>query len=98
MSLALLIFPLAVGCSQTTWKEKTYEVPMPTGIEQAKTLLQRYVDGQPLGSEVTNFPQMIEEAKKADLQKGEILEQGLQALQQSPGNLQAQAKALLEKL
>jgi hypothetical protein len=96
--LTLLTLSLAVGCNQQTWQEKTYQVKLPNGVEQAKNLLQRYVDGQPLGSEVTSFPQIIEDAKKADPQKGELLQKGLQDLQQSPAGLAAKAKALLEKL
>jgi hypothetical protein len=49
-------------------------------------------------SEVTSFPDFINSAKKANPEKGDILEKGLEDLQKPGSNLKAKASALLEKL
>ena len=95
MFLAAAVF---CGCGQQAVQEKTYEVNMPSGLDQAKQILRQYVDGAPLGSEVTSFPEIIEEVKQTDPQKAEILDRGLTELQQSSTGPAAKAKALLEEL
>ena len=63
-----------------------------------RTILEGYVKGVPMRSEVTSFPDFINSAKKANPEKGELLEKGLQELQKPGTNLKAKASALLEKL
>ena len=94
----LLLAAACGGCSQPTRTEKTFQVEVLGPLDQAKQLLRQYADGAPPGSEVTTYPQLIEGAKKADLQKGEILEKGLEDIQKSPAGRAAKAKALLGQL
>jgi hypothetical protein len=94
----LIAGAILCGCGQQAVQEKTYQVKMPTGLEQAKQLLQRYADGASLGSEFTSFPQIIEEVKKTDPQKAQILEQGVAELEHAGPGLADKAKTLLEKL
>ncbi len=77
---------------------RTVEVPMPTGVERAKMLLKNYAAGQPLGSEVSMFPQIVEEAKKTDPDKAAILEKGFADLTQNPAKAKQIAAELLSKL
>ncbi len=53
-------------------------------LASAKTALQRYADGQPLGSEVTTFDFMVEELKKVDPAKADILKEGLEGIKATP--------------
>ena len=99
--LGALLMALAVlpGCGSSDLPAvKTYEVKIPTGLEQAKRLLEQYAQGQPLGSEVTNYPQILEEVKKTDPQKAAVLEKGFADLQQAGPALRAKAQALLQQL
>lgn len=79
-------------------QRKTIEVPMPTGVERAKMLLQNYAKGQPLGSEVAMFPEIVEEAKKTSPDKAAILEKGFADLQANPARAQQIAQDLLKQL
>lgn len=79
-------------------KEETITVKPPQATERARQMLENYSKGQPLGSEVTTFPSLVEDVKKEDPERGQILEQGLAELQQVKGSPAAKAKELLKKL
>jgi hypothetical protein len=97
LTLMLTAVALPLGCSQPSWEEKTYEVRTVTPLDQAKQLLQGYVDGQSLGSEVDSYPQLVSSLRETDPAKADILEQGLEELRKS-GSVKTAAKALLDKL
>jgi hypothetical protein len=88
------------GCGQKGAPAiKTYEVQMPTGVDQAKQILKRYASGSPLGSEVSSFSKLIEDVKKTDADKAALLEKGFADLQKASGPKRAAiAKELLGKL
>jgi hypothetical protein len=66
---------------------------------EPRSILARYADGQPLGSEVESFPAMVQHVRSVDPQRADLLEQGLQELlQAAPGARAAKAKQLLEQL
>ncbi len=78
--LAIVVGTLVIGCSPV--KEETIEIKIQVDpLVSAKTMLQQYVDGQPLTSEVTMFPSMVESVRKVHPAKAEILNNGLQAIQ-----------------
>ncbi len=79
-------------------KEKTVEVQQKTPLEDAKNLLQNYANGQRMGSEATTFTYLVNEVKKTDPQKAEILEKGFEELQKPGTNTAAKAKEILGKL
>lgn len=79
-------------------KEETIEVKPVESLERAKSVLQNYARGQPLGSEVTDFPALVEDVKRTDAERGAILEQGFAELQKKGVNTAAKAKELLGKL
>ncbi|WP_020470716.1 hypothetical protein [Zavarzinella formosa] len=88
---------LAAGCSPPV-KTETIEVKPADPLAQVKTTLANYVKGQPLGSEVTAFPTMVETVKKANPEKGALVEKGFADLQKPGANTKAIAKDLLAKL
>lgn len=67
-------------------------------LDGIRTVLDGYVKGQPLRSEVSSFPNYISDIKKVNPEKAAILEKGLEDLQKPGVNVQSKAKALLEKL
>jgi hypothetical protein len=67
-------------------------------LDGIRTVLDGYVKGQPLRSEVSSFPNYISDIKKVNPEKAAILEKGLEDLQKPGANVQSKAKALLEKL
>ena len=93
-SLALM------GCGPGGLKEEVIEVKAANDpLHMPRSILQRYADGQKLGSEVTGFPAMIEAVRKVDKDRAEILEAGLKEIETGPpGQLRAKAKELLAKL
>jgi hypothetical protein len=68
-------------------------------LEQPRSLLKKYADGQALGSEATMFSGLVEAVKKADPKRGEILEAGFKQLQDAPEDQRSEiAKELLQKI
>lgn len=90
---------IVAGCS-TGVPEETIEVKASNDpLFQPRSILQRYADGQALGSEVTSFPYMVENVRKVDPERADILEKGFAELQSAaPGARRAKAKELLDKI
>lgn len=87
-----------VGCENKP-VEKDIQIEIKGGpLEKAKALVKRYADGQPMSSEASTFPGLVEELKAANPAKGAILEKGLEDLQKNKGSLKSAAKELLSKL
>ncbi|MFO0817501.1 MAG: hypothetical protein U1A77_06140 [Pirellulales bacterium] len=96
--LAGLALVCCWGCGGTV-KEEQIQVKTATDpLANAKTALQRYADGQPLGSEVTMFDFMVEELKKVDPAKADILKEGLDGIKATPAQAATKAKETLGKL
>ena len=89
-----------IGCGRGGVKEETIKVKAANDpLHLPKSILQRYADGQPFGSEVSSFPAMIESVRKVDKERADVLEKGLEDLQKSSdGERPAKAKELLAKL
>lgn len=96
--VAALLAPLAVvGCGGGG--QPPVKVQPLSGVEQAKAVLRGYAKGDPVGSEVMTFPDIVEEVRKADPAKAEMLKQAFDELPKAtPANRAARAKALLGKL
>ena len=88
----------ALGCGGGTVKEQVIKVPSnPMG--EATSILERYASGQPMSSEAASFPKLVEDLRKADPAKAQVLETGLAELQKvAPQARPAKAKELLKKL
>ena len=89
------------GCGPSG-SQKPIEIKVPAqndALAQATSLLERYAAGQPMTSEVTSFPAMVEALRKTDSAKADILQAGLDELQKAPpGARPAKAKEILGKL
>ena len=90
-----------VGCGSGHVEERTIKSAQPVGIDLAKTLLQGYAEGKPVGSEVVGFEQIVEEAKQQDAEKAAILERGfgeIKGLMDSRSAVPNKAKEILAQL
>jgi len=97
--VAILLVAVAAlsGCSQGV-KEQSFTVKETPALDQAKQILQRYANGQPMASEASSWPGIIEDVKKSDPEKGKILEKGIEDIQKSKANPGPKAKEILSKL
>jgi len=98
--LLALLSPVALlGCGGGV-KEEVIEIKAASDpLALPKSVVQNYASGQPMGSEATSFPKMVEDLRKADPAKADILEKGLQELEKaSPAERTGIAKSLLQKL
>lgn len=89
------------GCGSGSVEQRTIKSNQPVGLDLAKQFLQGYADGKPVGSEIGGFPQIVEDAKKQDAAKAEILAAGfkeIQGLMNKPAAIPAKAKEILAKL
>ena len=94
---AMLLAGIAAGCGGPV-KEEMIAVKKQDPMAQVKATLLNYVNGQPLASEVTSFDFMIEDVRKVDPAKAEILKVGLEDLKTTKGSPATKARALLKKL
>jgi hypothetical protein len=88
---------VATGCGGRV-KEEAIEVKDYDPMKQVKATLINYVNGMPLASEVTSYDYMVEDVRKVDPAKADILKAGLDDLKQTKGSPAAKARALLRKL
>jgi hypothetical protein len=91
------LFIAAVGCCGGP-KEESIPVKAVDPMVQVTSTLQNYAKGQPLGSEVTSYEYMVNEVRKVDAAKADILKAGLDELQKVKGSPAAKAKELMKKL
>jgi hypothetical protein len=90
---------LAVGVVGCKPREEVIEVKAASDpLNEPRMILQRYVEGQPLGSEVTSFPDMVANLEKVDPAKAKILDKGFKDIQNAPAQRAEIAKELLKKL
>jgi hypothetical protein len=99
--IGLAVAVTTLGCGPSV-KQEQIEIKVSGAndpLARATTLLERYAGGQPLTSEATSFPAMVEGVRKADPAKADILKAGLDEIQQAtPAARPAKAKAVLSKL
>jgi hypothetical protein len=93
-----IIFVALIGLCGCGKDPPPVEVKPQSGLERAKVILNDYVQGAPMGSEVETFQEIVEEVRRSDPQKATILEKGFADLKRSPGNLKAKARELLKQL
>jgi hypothetical protein len=98
LAVLLLAALTPSGCGPAGVREKTVEIQNSTGLAEARAILERYAKGAPMTSEASDFPQIVDEVRKTDPAKAEILEKGFADLQKRKGNLAPKARELLKKL
>jgi hypothetical protein len=100
VTAALAVTLAAFGCTPRADHERDIEVKAKIDpLADARTILQRYAAGQPMSSEVTAFPGLVQNVRAKDPRQADILQKGLEDLQKSrPAARPGKAKALLEQL
>jgi len=94
-SFALVVFALGCGAPREE------EIQIKGGndpLANAKSILQSYANGQPPSSEVASYPKIVDDVRKTDPAKADILEKGFADLQRSKSGHASKAKELLKKL
>jgi hypothetical protein len=96
-TFALAVF--LVGCSSGVREENIEVKASNDPLNAPRSILQRYAEGQPLGSETTSFAKMVEDVRKVDPARADVLEKGLAEIQKADaGSRPALAKGLHQKL
>jgi hypothetical protein len=94
----LLVAALTIGCSATVQdKVMTGSGTAPGPVDEAKSLVNRYADGEQMGSEAMVFDDLVQRVTAADAGKGAKLKKFLDDAQKK-GVDAAAAKALLKDL
>jgi O-phosphoseryl-tRNA(Cys) synthetase len=88
------------GCGDGKVKEQDVEIKIPISpMEQVKSTLNRYAKGEPMGSEVGAFGDLVAKLRTVDAAKADILEKGLEEIKKAPkAQVAAKAKDLLKQL
>ena len=93
-----LVAALTIGCSATVQdKVMTGTGTAPGPVDEAKSLIKRYADGEPMGSEAMVFDDLVQRVTAADAGKGAKLKKFLDDAQKRGADTAA-AKALLKDL
>lgn len=98
--LLLLLAPVVfqVGCGGQREEDISVEIPVDP-LAEPKSMLQRYADGQPMSSEVSMFPAMIEKIRQSSPEKADLLADGLKEIEAAtPDRRASLAEDLLKKL
>ena len=95
--LAWLLAITTFGCGGATRQEEIEVKPLDPMI-QVKSTLMNYVNGKQLGSEVTSYEYMVNEVRKTNPEKADILKAGFDVLEKMKGSPAAKAKELMKKL
>ncbi|QEG38749.1 hypothetical protein [Roseimaritima ulvae] len=95
----LLCGPCLIGCGGGV-KEQDIQVSSANDpLSEPRSLLARYAEGQAIGSEAMGYPALVENVRKTDPARADILEQGFADLQAaSPAKRKSIAEKLLEDL
>lgn len=95
--LFLGLISIIGGCNKGP-KEEQIAIKVTDPLAPVKTAFQRYANGEPLGSEVTGFDNLVAELKKSDPTKADVAAKGFADIQKTPNNRSAIAKEVLQKL
>ena len=89
---------LVIGCSPVR-VEKIEVKASNDPLHEPRQILERYAAGQALGSEVTSFPYLVDNVRKVDTTRADVLDKGLNDLQKASASARpALARGLLAKL
>jgi hypothetical protein len=98
VGLLLAAVVTLTGCGSGGVREETIAIRKRLPLEDAKGVLENYAKGGPMGSEVASFPKLVEDVRKTDPARAQILEKGFADLQRHGANRKEKARALLKKL
>lgn len=95
----ILTILVVVGCSPSVREEKIEVKAANDPLNAPRSILKRYAEGQALGSEAASFPKLVEDVRAIDPVRAEVLENGLNAIQNAdPDSRPALARGLLDKI
>ena len=86
-----------LGCGNGV-EERIYLLKDQTNADQAKSLLDRYTTGSPLGSESSSFDGLIAKIKEESPEQASIFEEAFKGIKANPKNRASIAKKALEQL
>jgi len=89
---------LQAGCAPSNLPKARKIQVAQDPLNEIRSYLEGYVQGQPLGSERELFPKLVEEIRAVDADKAAVLEPGLAEIVKSPATARARAKKLLDEL
>ena len=97
--VALVLLAGTVGCHSSVREEQIQVKESNDPLFEPRSILKRYSEGQPMGSEASSFDKMVKDVRQVDPARADILEKGLADIQKaSPGARANKAKELLQKL
>ncbi len=99
-AVALTAAVLLAGCG-TDGKVKPEDITIKedTALKRAQNLLESYAKGQALGSEVASYEFLVNDLRKEDAARADILQKGFDELKKTKGAATAaKAKEILSKL
>jgi hypothetical protein len=86
---------LPIGCAPV---DRTLEVAAPDALADARSVVGRYAAGDPLGSEMETYDDLVARVRQADPAKADALQAFFDANRTSPSGLKKRAEALLSDL
>lgn len=97
VAVAIVGTAVLAGCTQTDPGQRDRVIQnAPDPVGEARSLLQQYASGSPIGSEGSVFDDLVARVKAADPAKGEALAAFIADIQKSPAGLAGKAKKVLE--
>ncbi|MEZ6140588.1 MAG: hypothetical protein R3B84_08455 [Zavarzinella sp.] len=96
--ICVFCLPLVIGCGLGSREEQIEVKPQTDPLKPVKDMLERYVRGEPVGSEATSFDYMVNELRKADPAKADEADKAFKAIVANPNNRVNIAKEALKKL
>jgi len=83
------------GVKETTIQVSANNDP----LNEPRSILKRYSEGQALGSEVASFPNLVSKVRAVDENRANILEKGFADIQKAPPSERAaKAREVLQKI
>lgn len=97
VAAAMVGLAVLAGCTQTDPAQRDRVIQnAPDPVGEARSLLQGYASGSPMGSEGSMFDDLVARVKAADPAKGEALAAFVADILKSPAGLAGKAKKVLE--
>ncbi len=99
LTLSACSLTFALGCGGGVQEQEIEVKASNDPLHEPRSILKRYAEGQPIGSEITSFPDHVANVRAIDPDRADVLEKGIAELQAAPAaKRKAIAKELLGKI
>ena len=99
LTLSVCSLTLALGCGGGVQEQEIEVKASNDPLHEPRSILKRYAAGQPIGSEITSFPDHVANVRAIDPDRADVLEKGIAEIQAAPaGQRKVIAQELLGKL